>query len=435
MLTERQKKSRQKKFEHPVKDEEVKDEEEEENEEDYEKEEKEVKEKKESRSARLKTKKNRKKDKVSDASLRRSSEKFDIKDKIKEKKSKKVDKDREREKDKEKEKEKDRGKEKEKDRQSRREEKSKDKDTAKNGEMKSKMQDMESLDSLKDHLHRETLKQERERKKLSKSGKKVPSSNTYHDGEKSQSKVRSKSKKQDDKPEKIRKEVKEKEEEVPVVETRKPKNKKGKEENPAIQALNQATEQTIQDLNKWLDETPKEFSSDSNSPGFSASTSESKSNSLKPAEQSRKRPAPTSKILGFSGSTRPKKVQRTIDRLQPGKSKGNLLLKKPLNAAGTNETGSSSPSHGTTSSSTNSKKRETSDEPKLNLGTVLRNADSIQLICKSLVSSPTPYLSNDEDEDQNMSKEENRARNKDRTDSKSAEVVKTDSKVLFLFSY
>ena len=43
--------------------------------------------------------------------------------------------------------------------------------------------------------------------------------------------------------------------------------------------------------------------------------------------------------------------------------------------------------------------KNTDEEPKLSLGTVLKNVDSIQLICKSLVSSPNPNFSNDDEEE------------------------------------
>lgn len=173
----------------------------------------------------------------------------------------------------------------------------------------------------------------------------------------------------------------------------------------------------LQDINKWLDDAPKlsEFSSGSDSPVFRVSASDSSRPAPKgqtppaagaaapaapaPAEAAaRKRPS-TAKLFG---PARPKKVQRTIDRLQPGKSKGNLLSKKPplaavapaLPPAPSNESASSAGAGLRQSALDN----EPSDEPKLSLGTVLKNADSIQLICKSLVSSPNPHLSNDDEE-------------------------------------
>lgn len=112
----------------------------------------------------------------------------------------------------------------------------------------------------------------------------------------------------------------------------------------------------------------------------------------------RKRPSSIKLIGPQAAPVRPKKVQRTIDRLQPGKSKGNLLSKKPPS----NE---SAPSTDLAVSNKDKDKdnekdnKETSDEPKLSLGTVLKNADSIQLICKSIIPSPNPNNSNDEDDE------------------------------------
>lgn len=112
---------------------------------------------------------------------------------------------------------------------------------------------------------------------------------------------------------------------------------------------------------------------------------------------SRKRPS-SMKLFGPQAPPlRPKKVQRTIDRLQPGKSKGNLLSKKPPSneSAPTNDAAIGQ----SLAADSEQTSRETEDGPKLSLGTVLKNVDSIQLICKSLVSSPTANLSNDEDEE------------------------------------
>ena len=140
-----------------------------------------------------------------------------------------------------------------------------------------------------------------------------------------------------------------------------------------------------------------EFSSGSDSPVLQLSTSDSTRTSAKP-DASRKRPN-SIKLFGSHPLSRPKKVQRTIDRLQPGKSKGNLLLKKPLNLP----SGSTSDTivHQATTD-TDKPKRESTDEPKLSLGSVLKNADSIQSFCKNLVSSPNPNLSNEDDEDDNI---------------------------------
>ncbi|XP_043804423.1 protein split ends-like isoform X1 [Apis laboriosa] len=270
--------------------------------------------------------------------------------------------------------------------------------------------DIESLDGLKDKIserrREEKLKNEKEKqKKTGKNdlhnmySKKVPSNgSTFHDSDKASVK----------RP-KFKKGIKE--EKVPTedsltthdqevtekkVKVSQSKHTKGfgKEES-SMQALNQATEQTLHDINKWLDDAPRlsEFSSGSDSPIFHSSSVESSRSGPK-VEAPRKRPS-SIKIFGPHGPTRPKKIQRTIDRLQPGKSKGNLLLKKPLNLPNVNTTETA-----VQLTSDNDQTNKNSDEePKLSLGTVLKNVDSIQLICKSLVSSPNPNFSNDDEEE------------------------------------
>ncbi|XP_043248732.1 flocculation protein FLO11-like isoform X2 [Colletes gigas] len=272
--------------------------------------------------------------------------------------------------------------------------------------------DIESLDGLKDKIserrREEKLKNEKEKqKKPAKSdlhnvySKKVPSNgSTFQDSDKAAAR----------RP-KLKKGMKE--EKVPttedalkiqdqeVTETKKVKVAQtkhtkgfGKEES-SIQALNQATEQTLHDINKWLDDAPKlsEFSSGSDSPIFHSSVESARSGPK--VEAPRKRPS-SIKIFGPHGPSRPKKIQRTIDRLQPGKSKGNLLLKKPLNLPNVNV--NETAVHQLASDNDQANKIA-DEEPKLSLGTVLKNVDSIQLICKSLVSSPNPNFSNDDEEE------------------------------------
>lgn len=151
----------------------------------------------------------------------------------------------------------------------------------------------------------------------------------------------------------------------------------------------------MQDINKWLDDAPRltEFSSNSNSPIFQQSDPAGKSSGKLDA---RKRPATGLKSGAFGPQqvSRPKKVQRTIDRLQPGKSKGNLL-KKPLPGGASGDASA----HQNSSDNDQSKKESAKDEPKLSLGSVLRNADSIHSICKSLTQSPGATASNEDDED------------------------------------
>nr|XP_031840594.1 serine/arginine repetitive matrix protein 2-like [Nomia melanderi] len=271
--------------------------------------------------------------------------------------------------------------------------------------------DIESLDGLKDKISErrrdEKLKGEKEKpKKTGKSdfhnvySKKVPSNgSTFNDSDKASVK-RPKLKKgmKEEKVPTTEDPVKTQDQEAGETKKIKPTSKHtkgfGKEES-SIQALNQATEQTLHDINKWLDDAPRlsEFSSGSDSPIFHSSVESARSGPK--VEAPRKRPS-SIKIFGPHGPNRPKKIQRTIDRLQPGKSKGNLLLKKPLNLpnVSVNETADRPLTNDSDQANKN-----VDEEPKLSLGTVLKNVDSIQLICKSLVSSPNPNLSNDDEEE------------------------------------
>ncbi|OAD53448.1 hypothetical protein WN48_10004, partial [Eufriesea mexicana] len=205
--------------------------------------------------------------------------------------------------------------------------------------------------------------------------KKVPSNgSTFHDSDKANAK-RPKLKK-GIKEEKVpTTEDSDRTEDQEVIETKKIKVSQSKhtkgfgKEESSIQALNQATEQTLHDINKWLDDAPRlsEFSSGSDSPIFHSSSVESGRSSLK-VEAPRKRPS-SIKIFGPHGPSRPKKIQRTIDRLQPGKSKGNLLLKKPLNLSNINTTETMVQ----LTSDNDQTNKNTDEEPKLSLGTVLKN--------------------------------------------------------------
>lgn len=129
--------------------------------------------------------------------------------------------------------------------------------------------------------------------------------------------------------------------------TEKNSNKKGSKQksaiakNAEIEALTLATEQTLKDINKWLDDTPRfsEFSSASNSPShytfideFDALGNKNESDFRKKLDKNLSH----KKDLGKDVKKRPfqrdpakfvkrREIQRTIDRLQPGKSKGNLL--------------------------------------------------------------------------------------------------------------
>ncbi|KAJ8924783.1 hypothetical protein NQ315_000936 [Exocentrus adspersus] len=110
--------------------------------------------------------------------------------------------------------------------------------------------------------------------------------------------------------------------------------------NPAtMDALSIATEQTLKDINKWLDDTPKfsEFSSASNSPSYTGldefdviagKMDHASGKKIEKAPGVRKEGTRDIKKRPFRDSSKffkRREVQRTIDRLQPGKSKGNLI--------------------------------------------------------------------------------------------------------------
>ncbi|XP_072385619.1 uncharacterized protein dikar [Diabrotica undecimpunctata] len=106
-------------------------------------------------------------------------------------------------------------------------------------------------------------------------------------------------------------------------------------------ALTIATEQTLKDINKWLDDTPKfaEFSSASNSPSYAGLDDLDTLPGKIDQVPGKKLDKPLTTIKKDAANKDPKKkpfrdpskffkrreVQRTIDRLQPGKSKGNLI--------------------------------------------------------------------------------------------------------------
>ncbi|KAJ8978280.1 hypothetical protein NQ317_009620 [Molorchus minor] len=107
-----------------------------------------------------------------------------------------------------------------------------------------------------------------------------------------------------------------------------------------MDALSIATEQTLKDINKWLDDTPKfsEFSSASNSPSYTGLDEfDVLASKIDPFPGKKMEKLQTTKKEGGTKDVkrRPfrdpskffkrREVQRTIDRLQPGKSKGNLI--------------------------------------------------------------------------------------------------------------
>ncbi|CAH0746094.1 unnamed protein product [Diatraea saccharalis] len=111
--------------------------------------------------------------------------------------------------------------------------------------------------------------------------------------------------------------------------------KKGHKKNTAKnESASEALEQAVKDISKWLDDAPKSsvVSSPCDSPAQTISTeehdnsrlddefSQGEKSSLVRKETSRKRPSSREpKVL------KRREIQRTIDRLQPGKGKGNLL--------------------------------------------------------------------------------------------------------------
>lgn len=122
---------------------------------------------------------------------------------------------------------------------------------------------------------------------------------------------------------------------------------KNKTKNTNLDDLTLATEQTLKDINKWLDDTSPKFCENSptsnSSPSHFASveetdtlTTDKKKNDKVPLKTSRvdntttvhKELPKKRNVIGNRDPTKyfkRREVQRTIDRLQPGKSKGNLL--------------------------------------------------------------------------------------------------------------
>lgn len=124
-----------------------------------------------------------------------------------------------------------------------------------------------------------------------------------------------------------------------------PKKAAKKQSNAKNESATEALEQAVKDISKWLDDDPKvEFSSEStNSPLQTVASEESTSTviSSKPDEdilsslqEKEKEKGMNTKKDGLKkrhhkdptkSLSRRKELQRTIERLQPGKSKGNLL--------------------------------------------------------------------------------------------------------------
>lgn len=119
-----------------------------------------------------------------------------------------------------------------------------------------------------------------------------------------------------------------------------PNSKSTNTKSVQIEALTLATEQTLKDINKWLDDTPRfsDFSSSSNSPSHCMLFDDLDSYSIKAdvdkkkfdkSVASKKDPTKDGKKKSLHRDPakflKKREIQRTIDRLQPGKSKGNLL--------------------------------------------------------------------------------------------------------------
>ncbi|XP_050294423.1 protein split ends-like isoform X2 [Anthonomus grandis grandis] len=175
-----------------------------------------------------------------------------------------------------------------------------------------------------------------------------------------------------------------------------------------FEALSLATEQTLKDINKWLDDTPKfgDFSSASNSPSYMMALDDfDLLGTPRPFEQKKVEkpiiPAPMTIAPTTMPSAPPKKdavpspavpvsketkkkpfrdpskffnkrreVQRTIDRLQPGKSKGNLIT-NVQNATKTDEIFPLGPLSKMKDPKNSLIVKTDTNAPKLSLGSVL----------------------------------------------------------------
>ncbi|XP_071446844.1 uncharacterized protein dikar [Hetaerina americana] len=179
----------------------------------------------------------------------------------------------------------------------------------------------------------------------------------------------------------------------------------------AINALAEATEQTLKDINKWLDDTPRfsEFSSASNSPSHVLNAEDFEhvgkgiesdyrrslrlgdppivGDMVQPKDGNKKEvvPPPSGGALDKKGlridkrkpnqgsTTTAAVPKRTIiERLQPGKSKGNLLKQGRTNALETDGSTGASGLVGTRSIVEVPSAKPLEATPKLSLGSVLR---------------------------------------------------------------
>ncbi|XP_045784196.1 uncharacterized protein LOC123880244 [Maniola jurtina] len=111
-------------------------------------------------------------------------------------------------------------------------------------------------------------------------------------------------------------------------------SKKGKKSSAKNASASEALEQAVKDISKWLDDAPKSsaLSSPCDSPAQTISTEEHDNSRLDDDSSLGEKPTLSRKELCRKrpSSREPKivkrrEIQRTIERLQPGKSKGNLL--------------------------------------------------------------------------------------------------------------
>ncbi|KAJ8737517.1 hypothetical protein PYW08_000112 [Mythimna loreyi] len=153
--------------------------------------------------------------------------------------------------------------------------------------------------------------------------------------------------------------------------------KKGSKKNSAKnESASEALEQAVKDISKWLDDAPKgsNVSSPCDSPAQTISTEDHENSRLDDELSQGEKPLHTRKELSRKrpSSREPKllkrrEIQRTIERLQPGKSKGNLLTN--LSNKNTEKTEEVLPV-GPQNKIRDAQKAEESS-PKLSLGSVL----------------------------------------------------------------
>ncbi|XP_013189404.2 uncharacterized protein LOC106134010 isoform X1 [Amyelois transitella] len=154
--------------------------------------------------------------------------------------------------------------------------------------------------------------------------------------------------------------------------TTKKNNKKNAAKN---ESASEALEQAVKDISKWLDDAPKgsAVSSPCDSPSQTISTEEHENSRLDDEfsqgektlfmrKETRKRPSSREPKM-----VKRREIQRTIDRLQPGKGKGNLLTN--ISNKNSEKLEESAPLGSLNKTRDTNKTEESS--PKLSLGSVL----------------------------------------------------------------